>query len=268
MVKQCKECSCVVEDERALSTYEEFGYVLCEKCTNDYLNGNNNVQESEALEEATKPEPEPQTPAYCNMENKVNKPFEKSTDVVTTPHPQTRAIVNHGYTREQIDTIKNTVAKGATDSELQMFIHICQTYGLDPFLKEIYYSSEMHTIMSSRDGYLKVAQRDPDYMGMKSAVVCSNDVFEMDAVSDTITHTFKATERGDIVGAWAKVMHRNRDPVIQYVPFSEYNQKKSTWNKYPSAMILKCAEALALKRQFGISGLVTQEEMGVELGVQ
>lgn len=29
MAKQCKECSCVVDDEQALNTYDEFGFVLC-----------------------------------------------------------------------------------------------------------------------------------------------------------------------------------------------------------------------------------------------
>jgi len=47
------------------------------------------------------------------------------------------------------------------------------------------------------------------------------------------------------------------------VDFEEYNQpSKDVWRKYPSAMIQKVAEAFVLKRQFGISGMVTQEEIG------
>ncbi len=30
---------------------------------------------------------------------------------------------SHEWTREEIDTIKRTVAKGATDDELKMFLH-------------------------------------------------------------------------------------------------------------------------------------------------
>lgn len=263
MARQCK-CGAYIQNEQAQKTYDEFGTAMCESCVLEYLDEEQPEQQSGQV---TSREPSVDPVDECIISDD-NKPSVGLADPVKYPKPVKRhvqAVSIPGYTREQIETIKNTVAKGATDSELQMFIHICQTYGLDPFLKEIYYSSEMHTIMSSRDGYLKVAQRDPEYMGMKSAVVCSNDTFEMDAVGDIIVHKFKATDRGDIMGAWAMVMHRSRDPVIQYVPFGEYNQKKSTWNKYPSAMILKCAEALALKRQFGISGLVTQEELGAEM---
>src|SRR3954451_9991106 len=45
-------------------------------------------------------------------------------------------------------------------------------------------------------------------------------------------------------------------------PLEEYRKDSPTWKTYPSAMIVKVAEALSLKRQFGISGLVTAEEIG------
>jgi phage recombination protein Bet len=180
-----------------------------------------------------------------------------------TPTPQVNnpGIQAITYSEDQVQTIKNTVAKGANDNELSMFLHICRTYGLDPFLKEIFYSSDMKTIMTSRDGYLKVAQRDPSFKGIKSAVVHENDNFTMDIAANMVEHSFGAKDRGDIVGAWAIVEREGREPVIQYAPFDEYNKGRSTWKQFPSAMICKCAEALALKRQFGISGLVTQEEV-------
>lgn len=183
------------------------------------------------------------------------------------------ALVN--FDREQIDTIKRTVAKGVTDAELSMFLTICGRYQLDPFLKEIWcykrqkkgpdgrYVDDPNApaiIMTSRDGYLKVAQRDPDFDGLKSFVVREGDVFEIDAETDKVIHKFGA-KRGKILGAWATVYHRKRRPVTVYVEFDEYNAKSNTWNGYPSAMIQKVAESFGLKRQFGINGLVTQEEM-------
>lgn len=165
------------------------------------------------------------------------------------------------YSMNQIQTIKNTVAKGINDSELEMFLHISQAYGLDPFLKEIFYSSQLKTIMTSRDGYLKVAQRDHTFDGIQSMAVCENDEFEIDAVTPTVIHKFGKGERGKVIGGWAIVHKKGRRPVISYADIREYKKNNNVWNTYESAMICKVAEAFSLKRQFGISGLVTQEEL-------
>lgn len=168
------------------------------------------------------------------------------------------------FSPEKIDLIRNTVAKGTTNDELEMFLYLAGQYGLDPFKKEIwcikYDKNAAATIMTSRDGYLKIAMSDSEYDGVKSFVVCEGDEFSIDAMTDQITHKF-GTKRGKIVGAWAIAYHRSRRPQIAFVPFDEYNQGTSIWKKYPSAMIQKVAEAFVLKRQFSINGLVAQEEM-------
>jgi phage recombination protein Bet len=191
------------------------------------------------------------------------------------------------FTQEQIDVIKTQIAKGATDDELKMFTTIAQKYGLDPFLKEIWfikqakkqkqsngtwdykrtkdgaidYAGADTLIYTSRDGYLKIAQRDENFAGIISFAVREGDTFEIDAENYKVTHKF-GLKRGKIIGAWAKVDHKQRKPVIVFVDFAEYNSEKSTtWKQYPTAMIIKVAEVFALKRQFGISGLVTSEEM-------
>ena len=165
------------------------------------------------------------------------------------------------YSMDQIQTIKNTVAKGINDSELEMFLHISQAYGLDPFLKEIFYSSQLKTIMTSRDGYLKVAQRDPTFEGIQSMAVCENDDFEVDVANHTVKHKFGKGDRGKVIGGWAIVAKKGRNPVISFADLREYKKSNNVWQTYPSAMICKVAEVFALKRQFGISGLVTQEEL-------
>lgn len=49
---------------------------------------------------------------------------------------------------------------------------------------------------------------------------------------------------------------------MAYASFDEYKQNSQVW-RYASAMICKCAETQVLKRQYGISGLVTVEEIGI-----
>lgn len=167
------------------------------------------------------------------------------------------------FTQDQIELMKKTVAKGATNDELQMFIYLAERYNLDPFQKEIWfikYDGKSPTIMTSRDGYLKIAQESDDFIGLISFVVKEGDTFSIDAANYTVNHQF-GTKRGPIVGAWAKCERRNRTPVVCFVDFSEYNQNSPMWRKYPSAMIQKVAEVFVLKRQFGINGLVTKEEL-------
>lgn len=165
---------------------------------------------------------------------------------------------------EKIQLIKNTVARGASDNEFQMFIHLASRYNLDPFAKEIWCikrnQTDAATIMTSRDGYLKIAQSDPNFDGLKSFVVREGDHFEIDAQSDQVVHKFGA-KRGAILGAWAICHHKKRKPSMCFVDFAEYNSASPVWRKYPSAMIQKVAEVFVLKRQFNINGLVTFEEM-------
>lgn len=162
--------------------------------------------------------------------------------------------------REKIETVKQTVAKGATDAQLEMFLTLAEKYSLDPFLKEIWFVPNVG-ILTGRDGYLKIAQRDPDFDGIVSAAVCEGDEFAIEPITPTVQHRFGA-KRGAVIGAYALVFHKKRRPSLCYAPMSEYKKGSSVWATYQSAMICKVAEVLALKRQFGISGLVTEEEVG------
>lgn len=173
------------------------------------------------------------------------------------------------WSAEEIDTIRRTVADGATPAELKMFLHLSQAYGLDPFARDIWFikmgknSNEKPVIMTSRDGYLKIAQRNSHYLGMKADVVYAGDLFER--TENGVRHAYNTKDRGQPVGAYALVKRDDRaiDTYV-FAPFKEYNKGSGMWRQYPHAMILKVAEAMALKRAFSISGLVTQEELDDE----
>ena len=165
------------------------------------------------------------------------------------------------FTDEEIETIKNTVARKANESELKMFLSLCKRYRLDPFAKEIFFwkVNGRSTIMTSRDGYLKIADRHPQFDGLVSDVVREKDNFRRK--SDGINHEY-STDRGEIIGAYALVYRKDRKyPIYVFAPFDEYRAEGRVWKQYPSAMILKVAESMALKRAFTVSGLVSREEM-------
>ncbi|OCL28640.1 hypothetical protein U472_00345 [Orenia metallireducens] len=166
---------------------------------------------------------------------------------------------------EKKDVIKRTVAKGANNDEFEMFMHLAKQYGLDPFQKEIFfwkYGSDP-TIMTSRDGYLKIANNHPQFDGHVADVVHENDSFEK--LMDGVKHTYNLKNRGKIIGAYCLVYRKDRKfPVYVFAPYEEYKKSSQVWRQYASAMILKCAESMALKRAFSVSGLVSREEIGYE----
>lgn len=198
-----------------------------------------------------------------------------TTDIATTKRPKAELAEQLSFTPEQMQLMKDTVAKGVTDNEFLLFMHLAKTYGLDPFAKEIWCIKYVPqgrnpadcqaTIFTSRDGYLKIASRDPQMNGLQSDVVYEGDVMEK-RPDGTVHHVF-GNPRGAIIGAYAVVHRKDRTyPAYFYAPFKEYfSTKNPTWGKYPSAMIQKVAEAMALKRAFSISGLVTHEEIGLDI---
>jgi phage recombination protein Bet len=139
-------------------------------------------------------------------------------------------------------TIKETVCRGATDAQFRMFIEVCKSTGLSPFLKEIYFVPGVG-VMAGRDGYLRKANEDPQFDGMETRV--------------------ERDERNIPIKAVCSVWRKDRShPVICEAYFNEYQKQSDVWKKYPSAMIAKVAEVLALKRSFSINGVVTEDEIG------
>jgi len=169
------------------------------------------------------------------------------------------------FTDEEKEILRRTTAKKANDDEFKVFLHVAESYGLDPFNGELFFwkdKKDRTTIMTSRDGYLSIANRNEAFDGLVSDVVRANDDFKRTTTG--IEHKY-GSERGAIVGAYALVYRKDRKyPVYVFAPYDEYNGYNSVWNRYPSAMILKVAESMSLKRAFSVSGLVSQEEMNIQ----
>lgn len=181
---------------------------------------------------------------------------------------------NHGnitatYDEEMVKAVKNTVAAGATDSELFMFFSVANKYDLDPFLHEIYFVKfkDKSQIMSGRDGFRKIAMREPTYKVHYSDYVCENDEFEIvkkfGKVVD-MTHKYTHKDRGNLIGAYCVLETTDDRKYSFYAEFRKYNTGKNAWQTYPNDMIIKVAETRVFKSFANINGIQAEESMPSE----
>jgi phage recombination protein Bet len=179
------------------------------------------------------------------------------------------------FDNEQIALMKRTVARGADDNAFLLFLELTGRYKLDPFAGQCYLAKmpgkdgeppKWQTLVS-RDGFLSIANRHDDFGGMEGDVIYATDMIARQA--NGFVHTYEpiaAGERlkGSIVGSWCRVFRGERRPTFFLAKFASYNRPnmKKTWGQYPDAMILKCAESMALRKAYSITGLIPEDEVG------
>jgi phage recombination protein Bet len=148
------------------------------------------------------------------------------------------------WTREQIDTIKQTVARGANDAQLALFLQTCRSRGLDPFVKQVYFTPQ--GIIVSIDGLRAIAERTGAYAPGATR-------YEYDE-NKSLVAAFVSVKKY-VNGTWFDVE--------ESAFYEEYRGTSPIWKKMPRVMLAKCAEARALRRAFSsdLSGLYAAEEM-------
>lgn len=160
-----------------------------------------------------------------------------------------------GFTPDQIDLIKRTIAPDATDNELALFLSQCQRTGLDPFSRQIYFIKRggKGSTQVSIDGFRVIAERSQEMDGQEVAWCDEHGTW-------TDVWLQKDPPAAARVLVYRKGCSR---PFPGIAKWAEYRDTGPMWTKMPANQLAKCAEALALRKAFPhqLSGLYTPDEM-------
>lgn len=207
-------------------------------------------------------------------------PKKVTTKPETKKEEKNELIVSYEVNNEEITLTPQIVqdylvGKDAkiTIPEFKLFAELCKARKLNPFLKEAYcikYSNNLPaTIVVGKDAVLKRAVLNPNYNGIKSGIIVSDE-------NGNITErkgTFKLPNE-KLVGGWAEVFRKDwENSVYCSVSLEESMQRKSNgqpnsnWEKQPATMIEKVAKVRALREAFveDLGGMYEAEEMNVDL---
>lgn len=177
---------------------------------------------------------------------------------------------NAHFTPQQMDILKNTICKGVSNEEFEVFLMACMKTKLDPFMRQIYAVKrkgkrpdgtwgETMTIQTGIDGYRLIAERTDRY-----------------APGQEPTYTYDP--QGKLLSATAYVKKMTADGTWHLVSASAYldeyiqthvdkqsglTKPTGMWANMPRTMLAKCAESQALRKAFPaeMSGVYTKEEM-------
>lgn len=165
---------------------------------------------------------------------------------------------------QNLIAVKTKSGKTCSDQDAVKFMMMCQARRLNPFEGDAYligYDSRdgaSFSLITAHQAFLKRAEVNPEYDGMKSGIIIQRDGDVKDVEGDFFLE-------GDVLlGGWATVYFKNRKQSMhKRVRLKRFQKSWGIWQEDPAGMICKCAEADALRSSFPtmLGGLYLKEEL-------
>lgn len=162
--------------------------------------------------------------------------------------------------------VKSKSGKTCDFAQAMKFIMLCKARGLNPFEGDAYLlgydnrdGSTTFSLITAHQAFLKRAEVHPEYDGMESGVIVkleSGELFDRDGDFHLDSDT--------LVGGWCTVFFKGRKHHMKKrLKLTTFRKPFGRWNDDPAGMIVKCAEADALRSAFPnqLGGMYLEDEL-------
>lgn len=171
--------------------------------------------------------------------------------------------------QEDVQTLKNTIAKDLNESQFKLFLAMCHRTGANPIVNEIHpsvFKGQM-TVQFGYDFYIRKAKETEGYLGYDVQLIHENDDFKVARKVDEQGRSYMAVEkhevtfpRGKVIGGYAVAYRKNVTPFmvlmevseVEHLKKSNIGMQKTMWTNYFEDMFKKHILKRALKSQFGL----------------
>lgn len=173
------------------------------------------------------------------------------------------------FTKNELTTLRNTIAQGTNDQEFMLFVQTCVNTGLNPFLGHIHCmvydgrNGRQLSIQISSEGVLYLARKQKGYKGVDAQLVHENDDFVIDLATKKIVKHEIGFPRGRVIGGYCIARHTDFEDKILLMDVAEVEHMKkgrnaNMWNTWFNDMFKKHMLKRVAKEQYGID--LTEDE--------
>jgi len=165
---------------------------------------------------------------------------------------------------QNLIAVKTKSGKTCSEADAMKFIAMCQARLLNPFEGDAFLigydgkDGPTFSLITAHQAFLKRAELHQEYDGMDSGVIVK--------IGDKIEyHIGDFTVAGEVLlGGWATVYFKTRKhPMQKRIRLERFKKPFGVWLDDAAGMIVKCAEADALRSSFPtmLGGLYLREEV-------
>jgi phage recombination protein Bet len=198
------------------------------------------------------------------MANEIIKKEDRFTEIVPLGASEKDMVKLSVQMVQNLICVKTRSGKTCSENDAIKFIAMCRARRLNPFEGDSFLigydgkDGPTFSLITAHQAFLKRAELNVEYDGMKSGVIVERDGVVQDLEGDFYMPGDK------VLGGWATVYFKNRkQPMHKRVRLARFQKSYGIWQDDAAGMICKCAEADALRSSFPtmLGGLYMREEL-------